>query len=149
MKIVSILVLALALVALASTCIAFTPTSDDTAWKTAVINDSAVIKSDVDKMNKARLDMSIESIHKYSKQLAEDAGKALLKSQTYNVSTELQNAKDLYEQGLSSYKKGADRISTTLNPTRSNAGWVGVDRGRNDVDQATQEMTTIFSVSIQ
>ena len=146
MKIALILTLALALVALASNCVAFTPTSEDMAWRTAAINDSAVIKSDVSLAGNAVSARDIASTQKHCDLLAEDAGKALRKSQGYTVSPEFQNAKNYYEQGLSSFQIGAHKISQAVslnNPTVMKDGMTDINKGSDYVERATRELSAI------
>ena len=141
MKIVSILILALALVALASICVAFAPTSEDVAWKTAVINVSTLMKSDVDKVNNGPPPSG-----RYGNQLARDAKDALNKSKAYNVSNELQNAKEYYEKSLVSFKNGGYRFSTGCvirNPSVKTEGLAEINKGSEYMDKAIQELKTV------
>ena len=146
MKIVSIPTLALALVALASTCIAFTPTSEDMAWKTAAINDAALIKSDSDKIANAVSDKNVVTMQRHSDQLAEDAGNALRKCQASSVSPELQNAKNNYEQAISLFVNGAQKFSqgcTLFNPQVRGEGMVDINKGSEYMKRAIQELKSV------
>ena len=78
--------------------------------------------------------------------LAEDAGKALRKSQAYNVSPELQNAKDNYERALTSYKIGANRIAQAYSVGNNDVqreGRAELNKGRDYMKRADQELKTV------
>jgi hypothetical protein len=99
-------------------------------------------------LGNARSAMNVASMQKYSDLLTEDARNALRKSQAYNVSAELQNAKDYYEQGLSSIQNGARQISqgcSVRNPTVRNAGKADLDKGKEYMERAFREMNTTFA----
>jgi hypothetical protein len=116
----TVLILALALIALASTCVAFTPTSEDLAWAMAVDQDLAIIISDANFISTAASARDQASIKKYSDLFAEDAGNALWNSQSYPVSPEFQKAKNYYELAFSSYQIGAQKtlLAFDLNDTK-------------------------------
>ncbi|MDD1752806.1 MAG: hypothetical protein LUQ38_06945 [Methanotrichaceae archaeon] len=147
MKIVSIPSLAFALVALASTCFAFTPTSEDMAWKTAAINDAALIKSDADNIvANAGLNYNTVAIQRYSDLLEDHAGNALRKSQASSVSPELQNAKNYYERALASFQIGAQKVSqgcTLANPMVRKDGEAEINKGIEYLKQAVRELKTV------
>jgi hypothetical protein len=148
MKIGLIPALAWALVALASTCVAYTPTSEDMAWRTVAINDSAVINSDASLVANAISGIDSPAVKKYSDLLEEDAGKARLKSQAFTVSPELLNAKNYYEKSLSSFQIGAQKISqacSVYNPTVMKEGLDYIRKGSEYMVRAAREMNITFA----
>ncbi len=144
MKTLSTLILVLALVALVSTCVAFTPTSGDMAWKNATIKDMALTKSDTDNINKAQSDKNNVAMAKFADQLGLDAANALRKSQASSVSPELQNAKNYYEQSLAMFQSGAYKVSAGVNDAIvRKGGMADIIKGKDYMKRASQELETV------
>ena len=114
MKLISIIVLAALL--LVSNCVAipFIPTTNDMGWMNQTIQASNVIISDIELISFAAENSYYVSLITYCDLAATDLKIALEDSQQCAVSSELLEAKFYYEQSLSTYIQGSEKVSLGL-----------------------------------
>ena len=91
---------------LVSSCVTatFVPTENDRSWMNLFVQDSKVVVSDMGLASFASENMDMDGVKTYSDLLAADLKNELEKSQSYTVSSELQETKSYWEMALESMK---------------------------------------------
>ena len=101
---------------LVSSCVTatFVPTENDRSWMNLVVQDSKVVVSDMGLASFASENMDMDGVKTYSDLLAADLKNELEKSQSYTVSSELQETKSYWEMALESMKTGSEEVSLSI-----------------------------------
>ena len=114
MKILTLIALFTLLLMSSCATATFAPTENDRAWMNMVVQDSKVVVSDMQLVSFASENVDMSGVKTYSDLLTVDLKNELENSQSYTVSSELQESKGYWEMALDSIKTGSEEVSMSV-----------------------------------
>ena len=137
----------MAMALLISTCSAvFVPTEDDTKWVNSVMSNGQILVSDMNLISSAATNSDFAKTKMYSEYLKSDAETALMESESYIVSTEIQNTKGYYETALKKFFNAASSVIEgidTSDVSKLQNGITELQEGVRYLNLATKELPSM------